>query len=181
MTQSSYFLGWYESHSFPSGLEFSSDHWPASMVYMKQSQPVFIILCGSNCRLCRSLSGGKSLGLLSLFVISSARLPWTWPCIRALLQVLTDHTGKTWLHLLPDLEVTCLWLCFPNQARSSWRDLSLTDLSHHQGPLPTWDVAAAQQIVDQNLTKLKASVHLLCFFTACSPANSSVFFFKFNF
>lgn len=108
-------------------------------------------------------------------------LPWTWPCIRAFLQVLTDHAGKTWLHLLPDLKVTCLWLCFPNQARSSWSDLSLIDLSHHQGPHPTWDVAAAQQIVDQNLTKLKASVHCLCFFIACSPANSSILFFKFNF
>ena len=108
-------------------------------------------------------------------------LPWTWPCIRAFLQVLTDHAAKTWLHLLPDLKVTCLWLSFPNQARSSWSDLSLIDLSHHQGPHPPWDVAAAQQIVDQNLTKLKASVHCLCFFIPCSPANSSVLFFKFNF
>jgi len=101
--------------------------------------------------------------------------------IRAFLQVLTDHAAKTWLHLLPDLKVTCLWLSFPNQARSSWSDLSLIDLSHHQGPHPPWDVAAAQQIVDQNLTKLKASVHCLCFFIPCSPANSSVLFFKFNF
>ena len=132
MTKSSYFLGWYESHSFPSGLEFSSDHRPASTIDVQQPRPVLII----------PTQWGTSPGLLCSPNVTLRQRPW---------QVLTDHAGKTRLHLVPGLEVTCLWLCFPNQARSSWGDLSLIDLSRHQGPHPTWDVAAAQQIVDQNL------------------------------